>query len=148
MEDLHQVSNALFPNIERMLPGRASHNVFAIAGEATALPRSPNNTVIHWGGIWELNHLSERHYKARNEQWKTWADAAKVRIFIDSVTVIFGPEMSDLFTRSWSFCMGSGSPSRPQVSISLPSYTLMMRSAVFMRKQLYKTKDREGLNHI
>lgn len=41
-----------------------------------------------------------------------------------------------LLTKSCSFCMGSGSPSRPQVSISLPSYTLMMRSAVFIRKQL------------
>lgn len=43
-----------------------------------------------------------------------------------------------LLTKSCSFCMGSGSPSRPQVSISLPSYTLMIRSAVFMRKQLHK----------
>lgn len=42
-----------------------------------------------------------------------------------------------LFTKSCSFCMGSGSPSLPQVRISLPSYTLMIRSAVFMRKQLY-----------
>lgn len=38
--------------------------------------------------------------------------------------------------------MGSGSPSRPQVSISLPSYTLMIRSAVLMRKQLHRRQDR------
>lgn len=46
-----------------------------------------------------------------------------------------------LLTRSCNFCIGSGSPSRPQVRISLPSYTLMIRSAVFMRKQLEKEED-------
>lgn len=46
-----------------------------------------------------------------------------------------------LLTRSCSFCIGSGSPSRPHVSISLPSYTLMIRSAVFMRKQLHKKQN-------
>ena len=45
-----------------------------------------------------------------------------------------------LLTRSWSFCRGSGSPSLPHVRISLPSYTLMIRSAVLMRKQLQQTK--------
>lgn len=48
-----------------------------------------------------------------------------------------------LLTRSCSFCMGSGSPSRPQVRISLPSYTLIIRSAVFIRKQLKKTNRTE-----
>lgn len=52
--------------------------------------------------------------------------------------------LSDLFTRSCSFCMGSGSPSRPHVRISLPSYTLMMRSAVLMRKQLQGTEEQSG----
>lgn len=52
---------------------------------------------------------------------------------------------SHLFTRSCSFCMGSGSPSRPQVRISLPSYTRMMRSAVFMRKQLHGTEGGDAI---
>lgn len=41
MQDLHQVSDALFPDIEGMLPGRTGHNVLTIAGETTTLPRSP-----------------------------------------------------------------------------------------------------------
>lgn len=45
---------------------------------------------------------------------------------------------SHLFTKSCSFCMGSGSPSRPQVKISRPSYTLIIRSAVFIKKQLWE----------
>lgn len=149
MQDLHQVSNALFPDIEGMLPGRAGHNVFTITGKATALPRSPNKESFTQTtqGIWKCSHLSKRDDMAGKEQWKTWADTAKARVSSDWVMVVFGHQMSDLLTRSCSFCMGSGSPSRPQVSISLPSYTRMMRSAVFIRKQLYGTKHQEGFHH-
>ena len=52
------------------------------------------------------------------------------------IPVYHQKSLPHLFTRSCSFCMGSGSPSLPQVRISRPSYTLMIRSAVFMRKQL------------
>lgn len=41
-----------------------------------------------------------------------------------------------LLTRSWSFWMGSGSPSFPQAFTSSELYTLITLSAVFTRKQL------------
>lgn len=44
MQDLHQVANALLPNVERVLAGRASHDVLAISREAALLPGSPGNT--------------------------------------------------------------------------------------------------------
>lgn len=116
VQDLHQVPNALLPNVESVLPGRTGHDVLAVPRKAAALPGGPRERGMHR----QASQTSRRHREDTPEQRSGTAS----------------PSVSDLFTRSCSFCMGSGSPSRPQVRISLPSYTLMMRSAVFMRKQL------------
>lgn len=41
MEDLHQVPDALLPDVEGVLPGRPGHDVLTVARETAALPRSP-----------------------------------------------------------------------------------------------------------
>lgn len=41
MQDLHQVANALLPDIQCMLPGGARHYVFPIPRETTFFPWGP-----------------------------------------------------------------------------------------------------------
>lgn len=44
MQDLHEVADALLPDVEGVLPGRTSHDILTITGETAALPRSPEHT--------------------------------------------------------------------------------------------------------
>lgn len=41
VQDLDQVANALLPDVEGMLPGRASHYVLSIARETAPFPWCP-----------------------------------------------------------------------------------------------------------
>lgn len=175
MQDLHEVADALLPDVEGMLPGRTSHDILTITGETAALPRSPEHTKHKW--------RTSGNQRTRQTKWyvmwhtvskphKLWFQVLKfhqalqywlVVAILEEACQLYHcnfwhqniPTVSStahvlcsshlvtyLLTRSCSFCMGSGSPSRPQVSISLPSYTLMIRSAVFMRKQLHRKQDR------
>lgn len=106
VQDLHQVPDALLPDVKRVLPRRSRHDVLAVAREAAALPRRPAG---------QRETSAHTHTRAEPDPSRPGRH---------------------LFTRSCSFCMGSGSPSLPQVRISRPSYTRMIRSAVLMRKQL------------
>lgn len=79
VQDLHQVSNALLPNVEGVLPGRPCHDVFAITGEAAALPGSPDTREIH------RDHT--RHVKTGpSRQWETRAAVDSVGVWpVDQV---------------------------------------------------------------
>lgn len=50
MENLHQVANALLPDVQGMLPGWACHYVLPIPREATFLPRGPKEQRKSPGG--------------------------------------------------------------------------------------------------
>lgn len=46
VEDLDQVPDALFPDVEGVLSSRTCHDVLPVSREAAALPRSPEETHI------------------------------------------------------------------------------------------------------
>lgn len=144
MQDLHEVADALLPDVECVLPGWTSHDVLTIPRETAALPWSPDkDQIIHFYfqftdrmvfiEFLSIKRIIHEHRKSSQDMY--------TQLLCPHVLQLNGAAVY-LLTRSWSFCMGSGSPSRPQVSISLPSYTLMILSAVFMRKQLHREQDR------
>lgn len=57
-------------------------------------------------------------------------------LFKSSKNLIFRRRKIYLFTKSCSFCIGSGSPSLPQARTSFASYTRIMRSDVLIKNEL------------
>lgn len=95
-----------------MLPGRTSHDVLSVTGKATFLPQRP----AKWK---KENRQYIVNYNENSKENENPADA-------------------HLLTRSCNFWIGSGSPSFPHARTSPLSYTRMIRSAEFTRKQLQR----------
>ena len=51
VQDLHQVADALLPDVQRMLPGGAGHNVLSVSREAAALPGSSDHRRVSDEGL-------------------------------------------------------------------------------------------------
>lgn len=67
MQDLHQVPDALFPDVEGVLPGWTGHNVFTVARETAALPGSPEGCA------------SRRYEHKMHRQPKLWVTLVSVK---------------------------------------------------------------------
>ena len=147
MQDLDKISHSFFPDIQRMLSCRASYNIFPIARETTLFPKGSENItntecydtkkheefIQRLRFLWENTHNNVRKFILQNPIY------AKIKFKnITTKTNMKTLVRTDLLTRSWSFCIGSGSPSLPQVRTSRLSYTRMIRSAEFTRKHLDK----------